>query len=125
AVRFLTGEYRNNRLLEVTMASCAEMLVLGKLAENTEDARAKLMEVLDNGKAAECFGKMVAGLGGPADFVENYDNYLEKAEIIKPVYATETGIVSAMDTRAIGMAVVAMGGGRRVATDEIDYAVGF
>ncbi|HHF3279083.1 TPA: thymidine phosphorylase [Vibrio alginolyticus] len=125
AVRFLTGEYRNPRLLEVTMASCAEMLVLGKLSENTEDARAKLMEVLDNGKAAECFGKMVAGLGGPADFVENYDNYLEKAEIIKPVYATETGIVSAMDTRAIGMAVVAMGGGRRVATDEIDYAVGF
>ncbi|NVC93811.1 thymidine phosphorylase [Vibrio natriegens] len=125
AVRFLTGEYRNPRLLEVTMASCAEMLVLGKLAENTDDARAKLMEVLDNGKAAECFGKMVAGLGGPADFVENYENYLEKAEIIKPVYATETGIVSAMDTRAIGMAVVSMGGGRRVATDEIDYAVGF
>ncbi|MBR9874143.1 thymidine phosphorylase [Vibrio sp. J1-1] len=125
AVRFLTGEYRNPRLLEVTMASCAEMLVLGKLAENTDDARVKLMEVLDNGKAAECFGKMVAGLGGPADFVENYENYLEKAEIIKPVYATETGIISAMDTRAIGMAVVAMGGGRRVATDEIDYAVGF
>ncbi|AGU96801.1 thymidine phosphorylase [Vibrio campbellii] len=125
AVRFLTDEYRNPRLLEVTMASCAEMLVLGKLAENTEDARAKLMEALDNGKAAECFGKMVAGLGGPVDFVENYDNYLEKAEIIKPVYATETGVVSAMDTRAIGMAVVSMGGGRRVATDEIDYAVGF
>ncbi|WP_063344824.1 thymidine phosphorylase [Vibrio jasicida] len=125
AVRFLTGEYRNPRLLEVTMASCAEMLVLGKLAENTEDARAKLMEALDNGKAAECFGKMIAGLGGPADFVENYDNYLEKAEIIKPVYATETGVVSTMDTRAIGMAVVSMGGGRRVATDEIDYAVGF
>lgn len=125
AVRFLTGEYRNPRLLEVTMASCAEMLVLGKLAENTEDARAKLMEALDNGKAAECFGKMIAGLGGPADFVENYDNYLEKAEIIKPVYAMETGVVSAMDTRAIGMAVVSMGGGRRVATDEIDYAVGF
>ncbi|KOO11412.1 thymidine phosphorylase, partial [Vibrio xuii] len=125
AVRFLTGEYRNPRLLEVTIASCAEMLVLGKLAENTEDARAKLMNVLDNGKAAECFGKMVAGLGGPADFVENYDNYLEKADIIKPVFADQTGVVSAMDTRAIGMAVVAMGGGRRVATDKIDYAVGF
>lgn len=125
AVQFLTGEYRNPRLLEVTIASCAEMLVLGKLAENTEDARAKLMEVLDNGKAAECFGKMVAGLGGPADFVANYDNYLDKAEIIKPVYADEAGVVSAMDTRAIGMAVVGMGGGRRVATDAIDYAVGF
>jgi thymidine phosphorylase len=83
------------------------------------------MEVLDNGKAAECFGKMVAGLGGPTDFVANYDNYLDKAEIIKPVFADESGVVSAMDTRAIGMAVVGMGGGRRVATDNIDYAVGF
>jgi thymidine phosphorylase len=125
AVQFLTGEYRNPRLLEVTIASCAEMLVLGNLATDTADARAKLMEVLDNGKAAECFGKMVAGLGGPTDFVANYDNYLDKAEIIKPVFADESGVVSAMDTRAIGMAVVGMGGGRRVATDNIDYAVGF
>ncbi|CCO49319.1 thymidine phosphorylase [Vibrio nigripulchritudo SOn1] len=125
AVQFLTGEYRNPRLLEITLALCSEMLVLGKLADNTEDARKKLMAVLDNGKAAECFGKMVTGLGGPVDFVENYDNYLEKAEIIKPVYAKESGVVSSMDTRAIGMAVVAMGGGRRVATDSIDYAVGF
>ncbi|GAM78496.1 thymidine phosphorylase [Vibrio ishigakensis] len=125
AVRFLTGEYRNPRLLEVTMASCKEMLVLGGLADNAEQAEQKLLQVLDNGKAAECFNKMVAGLGGPKDFVENYDNYLPKAEIIKPVFADTTGIITEMDTRAIGMAVVAMGGGRRVATDQIDYAVGF
>ncbi|HAS64454.1 MAG TPA: thymidine phosphorylase, partial [Vibrio sp.] len=105
--------------------SCAEMLVLGKLAKDTDEANAKLMEVLDNGKAAECFGKMVAGLGGPADFIANYDNYLETAPIVKPVFAEQSGLVSAMDTRAIGMAVVSMGGGRRVATDAIDYAVGF
>ncbi|MFC1234511.1 thymidine phosphorylase [Vibrio sp. F74] len=125
AVQFLTGEYRNPRLFEVTMASCVEMLVLAKLATDEDDARKKLQAALDNGSAARCFGKMVAGLGGPIDFVENYDNYLDKAEIIKPVYSDESGIVSAMDTRAIGMAVVGMGGGRRVATDTIDYAVGF
>ncbi|WP_234495268.1 thymidine phosphorylase [Vibrio maritimus] len=125
AVQFLTGEYRNPRLYEVTMALCSEMLVLGKLASDTEQAEVMLNEVLNNGKAAECFGKMVKGLGGPADFVANYDNYLEKAEIVKPVFADVDGIVSAMDTRAIGMAVVGMGGGRRVATDTIDYAVGF
>jgi thymidine phosphorylase len=125
AVQFLTGEYRNPRLYEVTMASCAEMLVLAKLADDTDDARRKLQAVLDDGSAANRFGLMVAGLGGPADFVENYDRYLDKAEIVKPVYAEESGIVSAMDTRAIGMAVVGMGGGRRVATDDIDYAVGF
>ncbi|MFA0358118.1 thymidine phosphorylase [Vibrio breoganii] len=125
AVRFLTGEYRNPRLLEVTMASCCEMLVLGKLAESTEQAEEMLMTVLDNGKAAECFNKMVAGLGGPSDFVNNYNKYLPQAEIIKPVFADTSGTIIGMDTRAIGMAVVGMGGGRRVATDSIDYAVGF
>lgn len=30
-----------------------------------------------------------------------------------------------MDTRALGMAVVSMGGGRRQASDSIDYSVGF
>ena len=125
AVQFLTGEYRNPRLYEITMALCAEMLVLGHLAKDTTEAREKLQAVLDDGSAAQCFGKMVAGLGGPKDFIENYENYLEKAPIAKPVYADNSGIVSAMDTRAIGMAVVSMGGGRRVATDEIDYAVGF
>ncbi|OED94547.1 thymidine phosphorylase [Vibrio breoganii] len=125
AVRFLTGEYRNPRLLEVTMASCCEMLVLGKLAESTEQAEEMLMTMLDNGKAAECFNKMVAGLGGPSDFVSNYNKYLPVAEIIKPVFADASGVITSMDTRAIGMAVVGMGGGRRVATDSIDYAVGF
>jgi len=125
AVRFLTGEYRNPRLREVTMALCAEMLILGNLAENIADARDKLQIVLDNGSAANAFGKMVSGLGGPEYFVENYEQYLDKAQVIKPVYAKVDGIVSAMDTRAIGMAVVSLGGGRRVSTDKIDYAVGF
>lgn len=125
AVQFLTGEYRNPRLYEITMALCAEMLVLGKLATDSEQAHQQLQTVLDNGTAAACFSNMVAGLGGPKDFVEHYDKYLEKAQIVKPVYATQSGIVSAMDTRAIGMAVVSMGGGRRVSSDTIDYAVGF
>lgn len=124
AVRFLTGEYRNPRLLEVTLALCAEMLVLAKLATDTQNARARLQQVLDNGSAAERFGKMVAGLGGPNDFIERYDHHLGQAEIIKPVFATQSGVVSSMDTRAIGMSIVEMGGGRRVASDAIDYLVG-
>jgi len=125
AVKYLTGEYRNSRLHEVTMALCAEMLMLGKLAESTEEAEAKLQEVLDNGQAADRFSRMVTALGGPEDFVDNYDRYLEKADIVREVYAERSGIVQSMDTRAIGMAVVAMGGGRRKPTDSIDYAVGF
>lgn len=124
AVQYLTGAYVNPRLHEVNIALCAEMLVLSNLAPDIPSAEQKLNTVLNNGKAAEVFGKMVSALGGPADFVENYDNHLAKAEIIRPVYANNAGSVHSMDTRAIGMAVVSMGGGRRIASDKIDFAVG-
>ena len=124
AVRYLTGEYRNPRIHEVTLALCAEMLISAGLASDEQDARAKLQAVLDNGKAAEIFGRMVTGLGGPSDFMERYDAYLPKAAIVRPVYAAQSGFVTAMDTRELGLAVVAMGGGRRAAGDKLDYAVG-
>lgn len=125
AVQFLTGEYRNPRLFDVTMALCVEMLISGQLAKDDAEARAKLQAVLDNGKAAEVFGRMVAAQKGPSDFVENYDKYLPTAMLSKAVYADTEGFISAMDTRALGMAVVSMGGGRRQASDTIDYSVGF
>ena len=124
AVRFLTGEQRNPRLLEVTLALCSEMLISGKLAASDAEARQKLMAVLDNGSAADCFGRMVAAQQGPADFVERYDTYLPQAMLSRPVYADQPGIVSRMDTRALGLAVVALGGGRQRASDSIDYSVG-
>nr|WP_199771445.1 thymidine phosphorylase [Erwinia persicina] len=125
AVQFLTGAYRNPRLLEVTLALCSEMLLSGGLAKSDEEARAKLQAVLDNGRAAEVFARMVAAQKGPADFIERMDSYLPAPMLSKAVYADRDGIVSAMDTRALGMAVVSMGGGRRRASDSIDYSVGF
>ncbi len=124
AVQFLTGKLRNPRLLEVTMALCSEMLVSGRLAADEDEARQKLQRVLDNGKAAEVFGRMVAAQNGPADFIERMEHYLPAAAVSRPVYAAENGIVSAMDTRALGMAVVSLGGGRQRASDAIDYSVG-
>ena len=124
AVRFLTGAQRNPRLLDVTLALCSEMLISGKLAESDAEAREKLMTVLDNGKAAEVFARMVAAQNGPVDFVEHYDRYLPASTISKAVYADTAGCITAMDTRALGMAVVALGGGRQRASDAIDYSVG-
>lgn len=124
AVRFLTGAARNPRLLEVTLALGGEMLISGGLAAGDEEARSKLLRVLDNGQAAERFSRMVAAQGGPADFVERYEAYLPQAAIVREVYADRAGTAIGMDTRALGMAVVAMGGGRRNSSDSIDYRVG-
>ncbi|GIU42287.1 thymidine phosphorylase [Shewanella algidipiscicola] len=124
AVDFLTGAYRNPRLYAVTMGLCAEMLQLGGLAANEAQARDMLNRVLDNGKAAEIFGRMISGLGGPSDFIENYANYLPHSAIIRPVYANRSGFATAMDTRELGLAVVTLGGGRRKPGDKLDYSVG-
>ncbi|TKI08679.1 thymidine phosphorylase [Martelella alba] len=124
AVRFLTGAQRNPRLFEVTMALCGEMLVSAGLADDEARARTRLLRVLDNGEAAERFGRMIAAQGGPGDFLDRYDDYLPAATLSKPVLAEQAGYIEAMDTRALGMAVVALGGGRRRASDVIDYSVG-
>ncbi len=121
---YLTGRRRDTRLDEVVMALCSEMLMLGNLASSQDDALAKLRAGLDSGRAAEIFGKMVAALGGPADFLENADSYLPKAPVVKAVHAETPGFVSEVDTRAVGVSVITLGGGRRRASDRIDYAVG-
>ena len=125
AVDFLTGARRDPRLLDVTLELSATALVLGGAAETLDEARDKCKAVLANGAAAEHFSAMVHALGGPPDFVGNMDAYLEKAPIVRDVYAKSSGTISAINARGIGMAVVALGGGRRTPGDRIDYAVGF
>ena len=123
-VDYLRGSARDARLHEVTMALCSELLVLGGLAGNTIEATAKLDKVLADGTAAERFSRMVAELGGPADFLDRADHYLTPARMSREVRAERSGFVAAIDVRELGLAVVEMGGGRRRAEDEIDHAVG-
>ncbi|PJE77414.1 Thymidine phosphorylase [invertebrate metagenome] len=124
AVRYLRGDYRHPRLHEVTMALASELLVTAGQAESRDQAQDKLLQVLDSGAAAEVFGRMVAELGGPEDFVENYKKYLTAAPVIKPLFLDRAGFLNRMDTRAVGMSIVQMGGGRKHPEDNIDYRVG-
>ncbi|MCD6008464.1 thymidine phosphorylase [Halomonas sp. IOP_31] len=124
ALAVLRGERRDSRLYRVTHALAVAMLKAGGLARDDADATSRLDTALASGTAAERFAGMVAGLGGPADIVERSEHYLPKAPMVRPVYAGESGQLAAMDTRALGMAVVELGGGRRQAGAAIDHAVG-
>lgn len=124
AIDLLLCNKRGGRLLEVTRTLAAELLLAGRLASDHAGALALLDERLASGAAAERFARMVAGLGGPSDLLEHHDRYLPQAPVIRPVYAECSGRVTRMDTRAIGLAVVALGGGRRAPNDAIDPAVG-
>jgi thymidine phosphorylase len=124
AARFLTGEHRDARLEAVTLALAGEMLVLGRLAADAHMGEAMARAALDDGRAAERFNRMVAVLGGPPAFLEHAEKHLPKAEFVTAVHAEKAGVVAAIDTRAVGLVVVELGGGRRRADDRIDFSVG-
>ncbi|MEP0521964.1 MAG: thymidine phosphorylase [Hyphomicrobiales bacterium] len=125
AVDFLTQQRPMRRLEQVVLALCSEMLVLGNLANTLMEAEQKLRAVWDSGKAAEIFDQMVATLGGPAGFIDKASDILPKAQIVRDVFAEETGTVTNINTRDIGLAVIGLGGGRATPQDQLDYSVGF
>jgi thymidine phosphorylase len=125
AVAFLKGIRQEPRLLEVTRILSAELLQLGGLAPDMAQALQQVDGALNSGRALDHFARMVHALGGPADFCERTDHYLESAPVQREVLATRAGWVSAMATRDIGLQVIALGGGRHQATDTVDPRVGF
>jgi thymidine phosphorylase len=124
SIDHLTGAASDPRLREVTLALSAELLRLGGLHPDEGSARAAAERALDDGGAAERFAAMVVELGGPADLLERPDDHLPSAPVALAAEPAEAGTVSAVDVRAVGLAVVGLGGGRMRETDEIDHAVG-
>jgi thymidine phosphorylase len=122
---YLANTDREPRLDDCVMSLAAEMLVVGGLAADRVEARAKAEQALTSGRAAEIFARMVSALGGPSDLLENPTAYLAKAPVVEPVFPTEPGNVSAVDNRAVGIAIIELGGGRRRVEDRIDPGVGF
>ena len=124
AVDFLTGQKVDARLKDVTLRLTAELIKLGGLAPNIEEAAETVERALDEGRAALCFQQMIAGLGGPSDFLERPGHYLPNAKVKRPVFLAEAGFIASIDTRAIGLSVVELGGGRARPDDKIDHSVG-
>lgn len=124
-IEYLTQKRVDSRLHALVEKLCAELLVIGSLASDLETGIKQVNQVLDNGKAAEFFARMVSAHGGPNDLVEQPHKHLSSAKIIEPVYADSAGFLSAINCRAIGLSIIELGGGRRKASDEIDHSVGY
>ncbi len=124
SIDHLTGAARDERLLKVTLDLCAELLVLGELYDDLDDARRAAERALASGAAAERFGAMVAELGGPGDLVEAPSRHLPDAPIVRPIEPMGPGTVSSIDVRAVGIAIVNLGGGRAREDDVVDHGVG-
>jgi thymidine phosphorylase len=124
SIDHLTGAARDERLREVTLALGAELIVLGGLQPDAAAARQAAEQALDSGAAAERFAAMVTELSGPADLLEAPDRHLAAAPLTVAAEPEEAGTVTSVDVRAVGLAVVALGGGRTKETDPVDHSVG-
>ncbi|TWI50887.1 thymidine phosphorylase [Pseudomonas duriflava] len=125
AIALLKGEVRSARLWEVTLALAEEVLVMAGQADTLVAARERLLNAWKSGSAKERFAHMVRALGGPLDLTEAPERYLPIAPVCQPVWPAEQGLVISVDTRAVGLAVVSLGGGRHHPEDHVNLAVGF
>lgn len=124
AIEFLRGENIDPRLYDVTMGLCGELLVLGGLAADADLGRAMSGRALEEGRAGEYFERMVKALGGPGNIIEHFDKHLPLAPHTLEIWPEHGGVVKAVDTRKTGIAVIELGGGRRLTSDKIDHGVG-
>ncbi len=120
----LTGHETDTALCDLTADLGGELLRLAGMAEDRREGATLIRQTIESGAAAERFGKMVAEMGGPSDFVDRWRDRLPGARVERAVRATRRGYVTAIDGRALGEAVVHLGGGRLRADDRIDPSVG-
>ena len=101
----------------LTLELCAELLVSTGLETSLEKAAARSARHLDDGSAFERYCRMVKAQGG------NPNAVLSVAKATDLVADTD-GVVSAIDTEALGLVIISLGGGRRKMGDPIDHSVG-
>ncbi len=122
AIEVLHGDGPED-LLACTLALGAEMLVLGGIANSTEDGQARLTKAIESGEGARVFERMIEAQGGDAGVVDDTSR-LPATEHVVEVVAGETGVITAIDALEIGLTGVAMGAGRTRADQTVDHAVG-
>jgi thymidine phosphorylase len=112
-------------LVDICAALGGVLLANADLAKDVQGGAEMIVKAIRDGSAAERFGQMIAVMGGPVKFTENWARFLPEATVIREVTASKSGFITAIDGEALGLSVVAMGGGRTVETDRINPAVGY
>ena len=110
--------------VEVTFALGAEMLVLSGVARTLGEAHTEMRRALASGQAAEKFEEIIAAQGGDSRVVGD-PSLLPHAACTAAFEAPASGFVTAVEPRAIGYGVIALGGGRRNMEESVDPSVGF
>ncbi|MBN1180006.1 MAG: thymidine phosphorylase [Anaerolineae bacterium] len=101
----------------------AEMLLLVERAGDLDAARALAAQAITSGAAWEKFTALIAAQGGDVPTVEHPER-LPQARLVEPLPAPADGFLQRVDAAQVGLAVMALGGGRAKKGDALDHAVG-
>jgi pyrimidine-nucleoside phosphorylase len=127
SINALKGEGPDD-LHELTIAEGIEMLLLARrqaaTPANRDAAKQELETCIRNGKAAERFAAIIEAQGGNPAVVED-PGILPQSALVEVYEAPRAGTIARVEPRAIGRAVVQMGGGRQKVDDVVDPSVGF
>lgn len=110
-------------LTELCLVLGSQMVVVGGKADNLDQARKMLEEVIDNGKALEVFRQFIKAQGGNPAVVDDV-SLLPQAKFVKQVPSQQEGYISFMEADEIGTAAMILGAGRATKDSKIDLAVG-
>lgn len=80
-------------------------------------------QLIASGKPLEKFAQMIEAQSGDPKVVEDY-SLLPMAKSVHELRAQQSGYLTFVDTKEVGMAVVELGGGRKKKEDNIDHGVG-
>ena len=111
-------------LMEVTYALAAEMLVLVRAAPDMAEARRRLEASVTSGRALETFARIIEAQGGNPKVVDD-PGVLPQAAAVEVYRADRSGVVSSVEPRRLGRAIIELGGGRTKVDDDVDPTVGF
>ena len=111
-------------LLEVTLALGAEMLQLAAVCSTAEAARQMMRDAIASGSALMKLEEIIVAQGGDKRILADA-SLLPTAPHRSTFKAKRDGIVQAVEPRAVGYGVIALGGGRRNMEDKIDPSVGY
>lgn len=109
--------------IALTVELGAEMLVLGGVASDIVDGRARIRTSLNDGSARERFGRIIEAQHGDRRVLDNR-KLLPDAPHRLDVKAARGGRVVAVDSEGVGIASMVLGGGRARAEDKVDHRVG-
>jgi pyrimidine-nucleoside phosphorylase len=122
AIEYLKANYLPDTY-EITTTLLSEMLIMAGKAKDNADAKEMIDRVVEDGSALAKFAEIIAAQGGNPDVIKDYSLFAQARHKI-PILAPESGYIHAIDSRAIGYALVKINAGRMKTSDSLDYSSG-